>query len=129
MTYVLDTHPLVWHLERNPKLSAKASAVLSAGDSEIVVPSIVLAEIWHLYQHKRINTSPDDIRSQILSASNCAVYPLDEAVLELLPSGLEIHDAIIVSTALVYRDVMRRPTQLVTRDQTITDSHLVDVLW
>jgi len=28
MTYVTDTHPLVWHLEANPRLSATVAAVL-----------------------------------------------------------------------------------------------------
>jgi predicted nucleic acid-binding protein len=129
MIYVLDTHPLVWHLENHPNLPTRVSAILSSGDSEIVIPSIVLAEVWYLYQRRRIKTSPADIRSRILSAVNCSVYPLDEAVLELLPPGLDIHDAIIVSTSLVYRNVIQRPTQLITRDQAITDSRLIDVLW
>jgi len=129
MTYIVDTHPLVWHLENNPTLPARVSAILSSGESEIVIPSIVLAKVWYLYQRKRIKTSPADIRAQILSAANCSVYPLDEAVLELLPLGLEMHDAIIVSTSLVYRDLIQRPTQLITCDQMITDSHLIDVRW
>lgn len=88
-----------------------------------------MAEVWYLYQRKRIKTSPTDIRAQILSAVNCSVYPLDEAVLELLPPGLEMHDAIIVATSLVYRDVIQRPTQLITRDKMITDSGLIEVMW
>jgi PIN domain nuclease of toxin-antitoxin system len=43
--YIVDTHALVWHLEANPRLSLPAAAVLSSATSEIVVPSIVLAEI------------------------------------------------------------------------------------
>ncbi len=129
MIYVLDTHPLVWHLESNPRLPSRVADILSSADAEIVIPSIVLAEIWHLYQRKRIRTSPADIRSRVLSAANCSLYPLDEAVLDLLPTGLEIHDAIVVGTSLVYRDVIQRPTQLITRDQAITDSRLIDILW
>jgi PIN domain nuclease of toxin-antitoxin system len=127
--YVVDTHPLVWHLEANPNLSVRAASVLSSSDSEIIVPSIVLVEIWYLYQRRRIKTSPQDIRSRILSAANCFVYPLDEAVIEMLPAGLDIHDAVIVGTGLVYRDVVRRPVQLITRGRMITESKLIDVLW
>jgi predicted nucleic acid-binding protein len=127
--HVVDTHPLVWHLEGNPSLSAQAAAVLSSGACDIVIPSIVLAEVWHLHQRKRIKTSPQDIRSRILSAANCSVYPLDEAVLDMLPAGLDIHDAVIVGTALVYRDVLKQPTQLITCDRMITESRLIDVLW
>ncbi|MFA7236663.1 MAG: PIN domain-containing protein [Phycisphaeraceae bacterium] len=129
MIYVVDTHPLVWHLEGDTKLSASAAAILSSDAAEIVIPSIVLAEVWYLYQRKRIKTSPRDIRSTILAATNCSIYPLDEAVLEVLPNGLDIHDALIVATAPVYQDVLKQPTQLITRDRMITDSKLVDVLW
>lgn len=129
MIYVLDTHPLVWYLERNPKISTRVRQVLSSTASEIVIPSIVMAEVWHLSQRKRIKTSPEEVRSRILSTGNSSIYPLDESVLESLPPGLDIHDAVIVATAMVYRDILRYPTQLVTRDQAITDSKLVDVLW
>ena len=129
MIYVIDTHALVWHLESNPKLSARGAAVLASAASEFVIPSIVMAEVWYLYQKKRIKTSLQDIRARILSAANCSVYPLDEAVLEMLPTGLDIHDAVIVGTALVYRDVLKQATQLITCDRTITDSKLIDVLW
>jgi predicted nucleic acid-binding protein len=102
---------------------------LSSADSEIVIPSIVLVEVWHLFHRKRIKTSPADVRSQILSASNCSIYPLDEAVIESLPAGLEIHDAIIIGTALVYRDIVRRSTQLITQDKAIINSGLIDIIW
>ena len=129
MIYIVDTHALVWHLEANPNLSPSAAAVLSSGASEVIIPSIVLAEVWYLYQRKRIKTSPQSVRSMILAASNCSVYPLDEAVLDMLPTGLDIHDALIVGTGLVYRDIIRRPTLLITRDRAIADSKLIDVLW
>ena len=129
MIHVLDTHPLVWHLEGNRRLSPKARAVLTDPSAELVVPTIVLAEVWHLYHRKKIRTSPQEVRARILSASNCSVYPLDEAVLELFPAGLDIHDAIIVATARVYRDVLHRPVRLVTRDEPITQSGLIETLW
>lgn len=129
MIHVLDTHPLVWHLEANPRLSKAVASVLEDKDSSLVIPSIVLAEIWYLYHRKRIRTSPYDIRKQVLTASNCAIYPLDEAVLQLFPEGLDIHDAVIVATALLYRDVLHQPVRLITCDEKITQSTLIDTLW
>jgi predicted nucleic acid-binding protein len=129
MIYVADTHPLVWHLENSPSLSDQAAAILEDPSSRIIIPTIVLAEIWHLYHRKRISTSPDAIRSRILASANCAVYPLDEPVLELLPPGLELHDAIIVATALVYRDVIGEQVAVVTKDRAIHTGGLVDVVW
>ncbi len=129
MIYVLDTRPLVWYLEGNKKLSPQAAAAMSSASARLVVPTIVLAEIRYLYERKRIRISLELVRARILSSLNCSVHPLDEAVLELFPSGLDIHDAVIVGTALVYRDVLKQPTQLISRDQAIADSRLIDVLW
>ena len=129
MIYVVDAHPLVWLLQGDSRLPSGAMAILRSGDCAVIVPSIVIAEIWHLFNRRRIRISPQDIRSRILSASNCSVYPLDETVLDLLPKGLDIHDAIIVATAQVCRDVLGQPAQLITGDRKITESGLIDVLW
>jgi len=94
-----------------------------------VIPTIVLAETWHLYHRKRIRTSPDEVRLRVLSASNCLIYPLDEAVLELFPPNLDIHDAIIVATARVYRELLKQPVRLITCDRMITESRLVETVW
>ncbi len=55
--------------------------------------------------------------------------PFDEAVLDLLPSGLEIHDGIIVATALLFGGGGSDPVRVITRDRQIAASGLVDVLW
>ncbi len=35
---------------------------------------------------------------------NCIVYPVDEAVIDNMPAGLDIHDALIVATGLIYKN-------------------------
>ena len=129
MTFVVDTHPLVWFLEGNKRLSKKAEEALADAEASFVVPSIVLAEITFLYAKGRIPIAPGAVLRHLSAVRNCAIYPLDEAVIERLPITLEIHDAIIVATALVFRDVLGHPTTVITRDEQITDSGLVDVLW
>ena len=52
--YILDTHALVWYLEGNPKLGNKAKAVMSATDSEMILPIIGLAEAAFLIEKGRI---------------------------------------------------------------------------
>ena len=42
---------------------------------------------------------------------------------------LDIHDAIIVATAIVYRDVLDEDVALITKDSEITDSHLIPIVW
>src|ERR1043165_860421 len=125
----LDTHALVWHLEGNPALSPAVAEIFASAESQFVIPTMVLVEIWYLYQRKRIQSSISEVRAKILSAMNCSVYPLDDAVLQSLPDGLDIHDAIIVATAKVYRDFLKLPVRLITRDSEIARSLAIEVLW
>ncbi|MBI3754276.1 MAG: hypothetical protein HY266_09610, partial [Deltaproteobacteria bacterium] len=38
-------------------------------------------------------------------SENCVVYPVDEDVVEKMPDSLNIHDALIVGTGLVYKNI------------------------
>ena len=129
MIYVVDTHPLVWFLERNSRLSATARAALKSLDDSLVVPTIVLAEIWHLCSRGRIAVDLEQIHRRVLSASNCRVHAFDEAVLDLLPQGYEIHDAIIVATARFLSSALDEPVQLITCDAQIVEGGLVETVW
>ena len=60
---------------------------------------------------------------------NWALYDLNEVVVRHLPTALDIHDAIIVATAVVFRDVLGDSTAVVTRDAQIRASGLVQVIW
>lgn len=129
MIYVCDTHPLVWFLERNSRLSAVARVAIKSPDDALVVPTIVLAEIWHLSGRGRIEVSLEGIREKILSASNCRVHSFDGAVLDLMPRGYEIHDAIIVATVRLLSSALDEPVQLITCDEQITEGGLVKTVW
>lgn len=56
-------------------------------------------------------------------------HHVDESVVTHLPTILNIHDAIIVATAIVFRDVVGEPTALVTCDEQIRKSGLIEVIW
>jgi PIN domain nuclease of toxin-antitoxin system len=126
---VLDTHPVVWFLEASSRLSTKAQRAISDPTSQLIIPSIVLAEITYLYNRKRIATPASEIRARLIAADNVVVYPLDEQVVDKLPTALDIHDAIIVATALVYRDVLRHEVAVVTKDEMIAVSGLIEIIW
>lgn len=129
MTCVTDTHPMVWLLENNPRLSSPARDALEDPGSQIVVPALVLAEIGHLYGRQRISVDIPSVLHYIRTATNCRVSSLDEAVIAHLPTSLDIHDAIIVATALYYRDGLGEAVGLITRDAAIQASSLVPVIW
>ncbi|MFN7947771.1 MAG: PIN domain-containing protein [Blastocatellia bacterium] len=129
MIYILDTHPIVWFLEGSPLLSTEAKKAMSDVTAELVIPTIALVEISFLYAKKRIRTDVSIVRQKLLAASNCSIYPLDEQIVSLTPLSLNIHDAIIVATGLVYRDVLKRSVALITKDGEITRSGLISTLW
>jgi PIN domain nuclease of toxin-antitoxin system len=129
MIYVSDTHAIVWFLDKDPRLSPTAKNALANPNTVLIVPTIVLAEITHLYARGRISIAPAVVEQRVLPAVNCSAHPLDKEVVTLMPASLDIHDAIIVATALVYRDIRQQPVTLITRDNKITQSGLIQTLW
>ena len=129
MIYVVDTHALVWSVEGNDRLSHFAKDALNDPAAEIVVPTIVLVEIIYLYTKKRIKTNLMQVTAQIAGAQNCVVYPLDEEVLNHIPTDLNIHDAILCATALVFRDILGNEVKIITKDKEIINSGTVETLW
>lgn len=129
MIHVADTHALVWFLEGSGRLSAAAREALQSPGNEIVIPSIVLAEIAYLYGRKRIAVELKTVLEHISRSENCTIYPLDEKIVELLPIELEIHDAVIVATGLVFRDVLGKDVAIVTKDEQIRQSGIIKTVW
>ena len=129
MVYVLDTHAVVWFLEGSSRLGAAAKAAMSDPAVDLVVPTIVLVEAGFLYAKKRTSIDVTAVQQTLIAAANCVAYPLDEQVVALIPNSLNIHDAIIVATALVYKDILNLPVEVVTKDAEITASGLVKTCW
>ena len=129
MVYVLDTHAVVWFLEGSSRLGAAAKVAMSNPNADLVVPTIVLVEAGFLYSKKRTSVDVDAVRQTLVAAANCIVYPLDEQVVSMIPTSLNIHDAIIVATALVYKDILKLPVEIVTKDTEIKASGLVPTCW
>ena len=129
MIYIADTHSLVWHLSGNPSLSATVRSAFQEADAQIVIPFIVLAEIAFLHARGRIAVDVTTILDYVNRTANCRVYSLDAAIIQRMPTTLEMHDAIIVATALILAGARGDEAALVTRDRDITASGLVNVIW
>ena len=128
--YIVDTHGLVWFLEKSQKLGEKAREALLDEGSNLIIPSIVLAEIKFLFGKNRFSTSLDHVFQTINEDPRCIVQPLDMDVISMLPTELEIHDAIIVATALFLKDrSFSDDVALITRDEEIISSKLIKTIW
>ena len=88
-----------------------------------------MLEIRYLYNRRRISISFEEALQHIETAVNVLLHPLDISIATLAPVELEIHDAIIVGTALYLSDELKEPVPLVTIDITISNSRLVPVIW
>ncbi|MBI5650174.1 MAG: type II toxin-antitoxin system VapC family toxin [Chloroflexi bacterium] len=131
--YAADTHAFVWYLQTSPRLSETARMIFADADmgkNEIIVPSIVLVEMVYLAERKRIefallkkafdrlSPAPQNYRIALLDIK--IARALQEIARDKIP---EMPDRIIAATAK-HLDIA-----LVTRDEAITSSGVVNVVW
>jgi len=128
-TYVVDTHALIWFLEKNPRLTDNAKSALTDTNAQIILPTIVLTEVIFLYSKKKTSINLSMVLSQVANSSNCIVYPLDEEVVSRVSANVNIHDAIIVATGLVFKDLIGHDVAVVTKDELIKQSNLIRTVW
>ncbi|HAG49932.1 MAG TPA: hypothetical protein DHU69_09360 [Deltaproteobacteria bacterium] len=128
MTYIVDTHIFIWFLDKNKRLKPQHRQILINKGNNFVFPAIVLAEIKHLISIKRINIDFDMVLEYLSESENCVVYPVDENVVEKMPDSLNIHDALIVGTGLVYKNILREEVGILTEDEEIATSGILPVI-
>ena len=129
--YVTDTHPLIWYAtDTHRQLSRKALGAFHAAsqhESLIYVPVFVLWEITMLLKVGRIALQePYPIWVEHLSSQRgFAIPPVDVTMLSEAYSYpfADPFDSVIVATA----QVMDFP--LITKDDLIRESRLVDIYW
>jgi len=127
--YVVDTHALVWFLADDSRLSQTAKGALKAAERTEVgalVPTIVLAELVHIAEKKKVPVSVSEVLKAIQDVGGFLVVPLDLSIVRRmveLPPSWGIHDRIIAATALHYG------ARLLTRDEELRAAAELDTLW
>ena len=131
--YVTDTHALVWHLSKGPKLSEAAKTVFvqaDAGWHRIFVPGIVLIELVYLIEKHRLDKSLFHRAAALLNTpgGSYAIAPLDVQVAQAFEdidhtTVPDMPDRIIVATA------KRMGLPLISRDRAISQVTLINVIW
>ena len=121
-TSMADTHSLLWAFHKPRKLGDQARQAfeeIAAGESKLLIPVIVLAELIFTVENKPVQADLDDIFTAIQKSPNIEFVEFDyESALRLrgLTAIPEMHDRIIVSAAMEYG------ATLITSDKTITES-------
>ena len=127
--YVADTHALFWYRQDSSKLSPAADAVFRlalAGEAYILVPAIVVAELYYLTQKLGTAQSPTDILADINNSREFVFSKLGQADLENLEKVNdvpEMHDRLIAAAALTHK------APIISKDETLRNSAALQVIW
>jgi PIN domain nuclease of toxin-antitoxin system len=127
--YVVDTHALIWYLLGDKKLSATALTVFRAaerGETRLLLPAIVLAELYFANAKNRWFADFKTIYQDILSRQFFKFLPFDSRhVLDFDRDDLvpEMHDRIITGVA------RRLGAPLISSDPLITSAAIVPIVW
>lgn len=130
--HVIDPHALVWYLEDNPRLGMEAGRILDDPASELILPTIALAEAcWVVAKGRSGIPSASALLSDVQADPRIVFAPLDIELVGLSMSLTvleEMHDRQIVATAL--RLIHGGETvKLISKDENIMSSGLVPLVW
>lgn len=128
MDYVTDTHSIVWYFTEDSRLSKKALEVFEGTMKQgvVIIPAVVLAEIMFIAKKGKITLTFEETLKKIEEYENFDVAPLDVDILKVadkIEAELEMHDKLIVATALHFN------AALITKDRSITDTGLCSTIW
>jgi len=128
-TYVVDTHSLIWFISEDDRLSERAEHLLDqaeAAEVQMLIPTIVLAEITYIAQRKKVEITIDDVLELIEQGSGFIIVPFDFLIFRTmlqLPDEWEIHDRIIGATGHYYK------AMLITKDMVLSNSKEIRTVW
>ena len=128
MNFVTDTHSLVWYFTEDSRLSQKGMEAFERAVNEglIIIPTVVLAEIMFIAKKGRITLTFKETLERIENYENYYIAPLDIEILGVADNiklYLEMHDKLIVATALYFE------AGLITKDDQITKARIISTIW
>ena len=126
--YIADTHSLVWYFTENQHLSKRALEAFESTVKKglVIIPTVVLAEIMFIAEKGKVSLSFEETLKRIRKYENYDIVPLDVDILKVadgIKVGLEMHDRLIVATALSYE------ASLITKDKLIKETGIVPIIW
>ena len=129
MICVLDTHALVWFLQKDKKLPKKVVDIILNEEESKQVPFIVLCEIHYLHHHNRFGLSALEVRKHLEKVASFEIMSHVPDQLEYLDQELDIHDALIVASARALAKASEEEVVIFSRDEQIKKYASLPVLW
>lgn len=129
MICVLDTHVLVWFLQKDKRVPEKVLRLLLDDEVEKQIPFIVLCEIHYLHHHGRFSLSASETKKRLHKVSSFEIVGHTTDQLDLLDERLDIHDALIVATARSLEKESEQEVVILSRDEQLKKYSGLPVLW
>ena len=126
---MVDTHALWWYLFSSERLSTAVAGVFlraATGEATIVIPAIVVAELYYLSIKLRDPVAPSELMDMVRTVRGMELSDLGIAQLEKLDDLQEIpemHDRLIAAEAVVC------DAPVITRDRAFSDSPQIETVW
>jgi PIN domain nuclease of toxin-antitoxin system len=124
--YILDTHACVFALAHPRKLGAAARRVLESKPGRVWIPAAVAAEIALLRELGRIGLGLPELRAAIDGSECLRFLDLTFEQIEIFGSLGGIRDPF---DRLVVSAARARRAKLISKDDALVDTGLVDVVW
>ena len=99
MKAIVDTHALIWFLEENRRLGKKARDILSSSTAQLIIPVIVLCELYYYLRKKKIADRYVAIYRSLTGDPRISIKSLEAHLISKIPEGLELHDGLIAALA------------------------------
>jgi PIN domain nuclease of toxin-antitoxin system len=130
MVYTVDTHTFIWHtFGPRRKLSKRAGRILEdtdRGKAHVIIPIVVLVEILDLIRINALAVNFHQMLNDLARAQNYSVRELGVEIMDeagYLSAFSDLRDRLIVATA------RHLDLPLITRDETISNSGLIETIW
>jgi PIN domain nuclease of toxin-antitoxin system len=128
MKYLADTVTIIRHFSQSGKIGQQARQVLlrvENGEAVLCISVVSLFEILYLSERNRIPIDLATTLKHIQESTNCVILDLSAVIIQAAQplAGLELHDRLIVATAL------HHDTPILTSDSDITNSRFINVIW
>src|SRR5260221_461887 len=127
--YVIDTHPLIWYLLKDKKLSQRAQMIFQAAEQNqtlLVVSAIVLAELYYANVKNKWFADFSKLYADLTTKPFMRFVPVDHThIPDFVQDAAipEMHDRIITGVA------RRLAAPLITSDPLIALADAVTILW
>ena len=87
---MVDTHALAWFISEDKRLSPRAKHILSqaeAGEVQVLIPTLVLAELTHIAHKKRVVVTIEELLEKINQGDGFTIvsfdFPIFQTILRL----------------------------------------------